>query len=116
VEQAYLGIDLGGSNIVAALITGSGKILELEKIETLAHLGHQKIILRIIEVAQTVLKKSGIKPRELKAIGIGVPGVIDVKQGIVRYSPNLPGWKNIHLREKITTALKKTVFMDNDAM
>ncbi len=113
--QVYLGIDLGGSNMTAALISSAGAILDLEKIETKAQQGPEKVIRRIVCVSKTVMEKAKIETKQLKGIGIGVPGVLDTKQGVVKYSPNLPGWKNIPLRKKLRAAFKKTVIIDNDA-
>jgi glucokinase len=115
VGRVYLGVDLGGSNCTAALISATGKIIELEKIETRAQLGPGKVIQRVIQVSKTVLDKAKIKNSQLSGIGIGVPGVLDIKQGVVKYSPNLPGWKNIQLRKQLVAALRKPVNMDNDA-
>jgi len=116
VKHLYLGIDLGGSNITAALMKRSGEVLAMNKVKTLAHEGHGKITKRLIENAKALFAdEPSLHRKNLKAVGIGVPGVIDIKRGVVRYSPNLPGWTNIHLREKIRKAFRVPVYMDNDA-
>lgn len=115
MNQAYLGIDLGGSNITAALITASGKLLRLEKIKTHSHEGVRKTIARVVDLARLVQVAANVPNRDVKAVGIGVPGVVSCKAGLVRFSPNLPGWKNVPLASKIKTALKKPITMDNDA-
>ncbi len=115
MTPVYLGIDLGGSNITAALITSSGKLLRLEKIKTHSHEGVRKTIARVVDLARLVQVAASVPSRQVKAVGIGVPGVISCKSGVVRFSPNLPGWKNVPLAAKIKAALKKPIVMDNDA-
>ncbi len=111
----YLGIDLGGSNISAALMDSQGRMRHLKKIKTLAHEGRAKVLSRIIEIAKAVPQEAGIKPQSVLAIGIGAPGIIDVPNGVVLYSPNLPGWKKVPIKKTLQTALKKPVVIDNDA-
>lgn len=115
MNDTYLGIDLGGSNISAALMSSEGKLLCLEKIETQARQGPAAVIRRLIELARSLQsgeKTSGFK---IRAMGIGVPGILCLENGLVRFSPNLPGWKNIQLLKPLQDELKIPVIMDNDA-
>lgn len=115
MKSIYCGIDLGGSNISAAIMNGSGTIVRLEKITTQAQQGRKHVIDRIIHLTEKVIGDSGIDKRKIKGIGIGVPGVLDTQKGMVKYSPNLPGWKNVELKSRLQIALKMKVVMDNDA-
>jgi len=115
VSQFYLGIDLGGSNISAAILTGQGRILHLEKVKTLAEEGPQAVIRRIIDLSKSAQKAAGVSPSSVMGVGLGAPGIIRSEDGMVLYSPNLPGWNNIPLRRKLQSALKKPILVDNDA-
>lgn len=115
MSQLYLGVDLGGSNISAALLTARGKIVRLEKTQTLAEEGPDKVIRRIVGLIRSLQKNAGIQARNVAAIGIGAPGIIDIGRGVVLSSPNLPGWKNIPLRRKLQAAFKRPVIIENDA-
>ncbi len=115
LKKVYLGIDLGGSNISVALANVAGKIIGFDRIETLAHRGPEQIIDHIIKLAKQLQKSENIPSSVLQAVGVGVPGVLNYTTGVVRFSPNLPGWINIPLRQKLRSAFKKTVVVDNDA-
>ncbi|MBN1595910.1 ROK family protein [candidate division FCPU426 bacterium] len=115
MAPVFLGMDLGGSNITAMLMTSAGRIVATEKTETRASQGPRRTIERIISTVRQVLLKARVGLTEVRAAGIGVPGVLDIGRGVVKYSPNLPGWKNIPLLGQIQKALKKPVAFDNDA-
>lgn len=110
MRDIYLGVDLGGSNLTAAAISSSGTLLRLIKTTTDSHHGVENTIGKIIALVRQVQGKTRVR-----TIGFGVPGVIDCRRGIVRYSPNLPGWKNVPLAGKLRAALKTAVCIDNDA-
>lgn len=115
MSQLFLGVDLGGSNISAAIMDESGKIIRLEKTTTLASKGKKKVISRIVGLAEKVIQDAGVSKSKIKGLGIGVPGVLDLKKGVVKYSPNLPGWNNVPLKTELQQALEMKVIMDNDA-
>jgi glucokinase len=115
VGPLYIGIDLGGSNISAALLTPAGKVLHFLKTETLAQQGYKRVVQRMIDLALQLQQEAKQDSRLVKAVGVGVPGVLAIKAGMVLYSPNLPGWKNIPLLKMLKVGLKKPVLMDNDA-
>ncbi|MFH1824951.1 MAG: ROK family protein [Candidatus Firestonebacteria bacterium] len=114
IEYA-LGVDLGGTNIVAGLVNSKGKVIYREKIPTRAHLGGENILNRIASAISLVLNKttSDIK-KKIKGMGIGTPGLVDHIKGIVREPPNLPGWKEIHLKEWLEKKFKIPTYVAND--
>jgi glucokinase len=114
VRDIFLGVDLGGSNLTAAAISSSGAILHLAKTTTDSHHGVENTIGKIVTIVRQVQSKLPRAAR-VRSIGFGVPGVIDCCRGVVRYSPNLPGWKNVPLAGKLRTALKTDIRIDNDA-
>ncbi len=115
MKKIYLGIDLGGSNISAALMDASGTIIRFEKTATLAQSGKKRVIERIVGLANKIQHDAGVSKKEVKGMGMGVPGVLDVSRGVVKYSPNLPGWRNVPLKKELEDALALKVVIDNDA-
>jgi glucokinase len=105
-NKAIIGIDIGGTNIKAALVTGR-KIDHRTRASTRAELGRDMSIKQIKSVIEPLQK-------EAKAIGIGIAGIIDSKKGVVRYSPNLEGWKNVPLARILRKASGLPVYVLND--
>ena len=114
-DGLILGIDLGGTKILSALIDVNGKTLSSDCVPTPVSEGVEAVIGAIIESCGSVIKRSGMEFSDLWAIGLAAPGLISSGTGIVHTSPNLTGWKDVPLRDMIEKALGKPVFMINDA-
>ncbi len=114
MEEYYLGLDLGGTKILTGLADAQGKILTRSRKETEAELGEDKIIENMIETIETVINKSGISKDQIRSLGIGSPGPLDSKKGIIIENANLP-WKNVQLVKKIEAALGINTLLKNDA-
>lgn len=110
----HLGIDLGGTKILAALADDEGKILAEAKRATRGEEGQQVVIERIITTAKDAISAAGVKPSAVAAVGIGAPGPVDVAAGVVYNPPNLPGWDQVPLGPALQSALGIPVFVDND--
>ncbi|HEV3157521.1 MAG TPA: ROK family protein [Candidatus Baltobacteraceae bacterium] len=109
--RTTLGIDLGGSHILAAVVDESGRILERNERE-LTKLDVNDVVAAIVQaVSQIRTTDAG---RAASAIGIGSPGNIDLRTGTVRYSPNF-GWKDVALGALLSEGLGTAVFVGNDA-
>lgn len=106
--QKYIGMDIGGTHIRAAVIDAKGKIILKVKSKTEVKKGGKTVIKNIIHTI------SMLKAHNVKAIGIGVPGLIDKEKGLVINSPNLP-INNLKIKKIIQKEFKKPVFIDNDA-
>lgn len=105
-----LGIDLGGTNLRVALVTAGGEILEEHIVPTETEKGP----FHIIQVMAN-LCKNFMHLNQIEAIGIGAPGPLDSKQGLILSPPNLPGWDEIPLVMILEKLLNKKVVLDNDA-
>lgn len=93
-QKIYLGIDIGGTNINIGLIDDSGKILLSDKIPTKYKDNDAlKNISRIIEKTRILLDR--MRTRDLRSIGIGIPGTVDAKSGRVVFTPNIK-WKGFY--------------------
>ena len=112
-KKYVVGLDIGGTKIIAGVIDKNGKIYGTAKNKTLAHEGFDASMTRIIAVIQKAIENAGITLDQIDAIGVGSPGPLDIRQGIVIETPNL-GWKNAPLKARIETAFGKPVKVDND--
>ena len=110
-----LGIDLGGTKILTSVVNTDGKMLSRDHSITPAAKGHDAVIQAIKESIRNALKEADTSPSDLTAVGIGAPGLSNPATGILYTSPNLPGWKDVPLREILSNELGKATFLINDA-
>lgn len=108
-----VGIDVGGTNIVVGTVAQDGsEIVGIESTATLAEQGPDAVVERIVEVTRRSMARAPGK--EIVGIGIGSPGPLDTKTGVVLLTPNL-GWHNMPLRDRVSNALGLPATLDNDA-
>lgn len=101
--KKYIGCDLGGTNLRAAIVdVETGAVLHQMSIPTLAREGHDAVMKRMADLFLQVIQSAGMKKDEIGGIGIGVPGVLDLEKGETLFLPNLPGtWPHIPLQATI---------------
>lgn len=114
VSTFAIGVDLGGTNLRIAAVDSNGKVLE--KITTGTHVarGRELVILEMCDAIQQITRKFQASAK-LAGIGIGIPGIIDIQSGMLRESPNLPGWEDYPVRQEIERRLGTSVILENDA-
>jgi len=112
--ENVLGIDLGGTKILAALVNSEGQIIGEAKVKTKAEKGPEAVIERIAETAREALKQAGLGWAEVKGVGIGVPGPMNPETGVIYHPPNLPGWDEVALGPLLSKALDVPVCLEND--
>jgi glucokinase len=111
----YIGIDLGGTNLRAAIAdTDTGQIYHQRKWPTLAAEGQEAVIKRIVQLIRELTQAGGVDC-DIKGVGIGVPGTPDIETGVIQFLPNLPGkWLNVPLQAIIEEQVKRPVALLND--
>lgn len=111
-----VGIDLGGTNIVVGTVAEDGSaLLGLTTQPTLPEQGSDAVIERIVKLARASVaaaRREGAG--EIVGVGIGSPGPLNTKTGVVLLTPNL-GWTNMPLRDRISAGLDLPATLDNDA-
>jgi glucokinase len=109
-----IGVDLGGTNLRIAAVDATGKILEKITTATESSRPASRVIDEMCAAARTLSLKYRVAG-DLAGIGVGIPGIIDMKTGTLRESPNLPGWQDYPVRKEIETRLGTPVVLENDA-
>lgn len=113
-EHLVLGIDLGGTKILAAVVDQSGEILASSKRKTKPHKGVDEVIQRIAKTAHEAVEAAGLDLDDIDAVGIGAPGVADFTHGVIEFAPNLENWVNVPLGPKLGDLLGLPVIVEND--
>lgn len=109
-----LGIDLGGTNIVAGVVDENYEIIAKASCKTAVPRPESEICDSMAEVAVKAVEKAKIKMDDIESIGIGVPGAVNPKTGVIEYSANLffHNWEVVKMMEE---RLGKKVNIENDA-
>jgi glucokinase len=112
-NELFASVDLGGTKISCAIGTRDGKILGENRAPTDSHLGSQSVLERVAALLRELEHRSGAK---LSAVGMGVPGLADCREGITKFLPNLPTqWREVPVARTLANALGCPVFLLNDA-
>ena len=106
----YVGIDIGGTNLRAAILDETFNIIDKLKIENKVQEGPEKNIGKLVDEIKTKWSDYNIK-----AVGMGCPGPLDLKNGVIKNPPNLLGWENFEIKKFVESELKVPVAMNNDA-
>lgn len=109
-----LGIDLGGTNIAAAVVDENYKIIGRGKVKTALPRPVDEICDAMAEAAKMAVQASGLEMTDISAMGIGTPGAVNPTKGIVTYSCNL-GFDNTPLCEMMKQRLGVDFYLENDA-
>lgn len=110
----YVGIDLGGTNIKAGVVTSEGVILNKKSIKTNVDRSMEEIVTDMGRLATEVIAEAGLTKPDIEAIGIGSPGTPDNKTGYLVYATNLP-FNMAPMRKIIRRIIDLPVYIDNDA-
>jgi len=118
MSKFYLGLDLGGTNVKAGVVDDTGQILHNVSVPTGSSprdLAASKVIARMIDAAHQAMDGSNIGRHNVAAVGVVSPGQASSTNGIVYRAANLPLWKNVPLRARISKALGIPAVLENDA-
>jgi glucokinase len=114
-EGFIIGMDLGGTNLRVAGVAASGAIAELYREQTLAREGPELVIERIVAAIGCVSARLTGSGGSVRGVVLGAPGIISRRAGSVVASPNLPGWHDVPLRDRVAAAIGLPVLLENDA-
>jgi glucokinase len=108
-----IGVDLGGTNLRAAAIDRSGKMLDKVSGSTNFSEGRSAVLSDIVDAIARLREHHG--RAGLAGIGVGVPGFIRIKEGFITGSNNLPYLENFAVRDELSDRLGSLVILENDA-
>jgi glucokinase len=113
--EAVIGTDIGGTNIKVVLVEPwERKVIDHLDLRTSPKSGAHAIVTELGSTLDTMIQKAKDDRIEVGALGVGCAGVIDLQKGSVSASPNLPGWEDFPLQEKLTKMLQIPVRVFND--
>ncbi len=109
-----MGVDLGGTKILTAISDNKGNIIEKIKVSTEARKGKEHVINNIVKSINDVIVKSNINKSDIVRIGIGSPGPLNIKKGLIYEAPNL-NWKNVLIGDILKEKTGIDIVIENDA-
>ncbi len=111
----YLGIDVGGTNIKAGIVTDEGKVIAQASVPTEAAKGPDNGVGQMAQAVQQALKRTSLTVDQISAVGLATPGTMDIPAGLLLDPPNLPGWNDYPVRQKVADVLGLPTILQNDA-
>ena len=111
--SCLIGVDLGGTKILAGIFDTAFNCLGQVKISTKAHRGPDEVINRIARCVKDTVDECDLSMSQVRGVGIGAPGAVDTQEGRVIFAPNL-GWENLPLKKSLEKLLDVPVFVEND--
>lgn len=110
----YIGIDLGGTNIVAGVVNENYEIIAKASVKTNLPRPEKEIAADIIKVSKKAVADAGLTMEQIEWVGMGTPGIANSETGIIEYSNNL-GFVNTPMVKYLEEGLGKPAFIENDA-
>lgn len=111
--EHLIGVDLGGTKILAGVFSGSFEQLGVTKISTKAQRGVEAVIERTARCVRDAMDEADLSPKQVRGVGIGAPGAVDGEGGNVIFAPNLD-WHDVPLKKELEKLLELPVFVEND--
>ncbi len=111
----FVGVDVGGTNVKLGVVDDQGKLLAKSDFPTCEELGPRHAIEQARQKIAELFSERGLNYAEVAAVGLGTPGTMDLKRGMILEPPNMPGWRHFPVRDELSTALARPVTYANDA-
>lgn len=111
----FLGLDLGGTNVKAGVVSDSGEVLSSASISTEGSRGPDHGVLQIAAAGRLAVERAGLDLSQISAAGLATPGTMDIPAGMLLAPTNLPGWDNYPIRQRVSESLGLPAVLQNDA-
>jgi glucokinase len=113
-QKTYVvGVDLGGTKILAGVFDDRLNCLGRAKVSTKAQRGPAPVIERVARCVHDAIDECDLQAKQIRAVGVGAPGAVDPDDGVVIFAPNLV-WKDLPLKKELEKHLELPVFIEND--
>jgi glucokinase len=109
----WIGVDLGGTKILAGLFNEHFHVLSRQKAHTEPSKGTEHILGTIRKLVKSILDEAGLTPEHVRGMGMCIPGQLDPQAQRVRFAPNL-NWKDVDVGREIKGWWPFPTFMEND--
>jgi len=114
-SKPFVGVDLGGTSMRAAVVQHDGTVLAFAKQKTLPEEGAAAVVSRLSETIVKAIHLAHLHRKDIGGIGVGVPGPVDSERGVVRVAVNLgKDWTNLPLADQLHKQVGLPAFIDND--
>lgn len=110
-QPVAIGIDFGGTTVKLGLVQAGGLTLRSESLSTLAYANGKGLLAAIVESIDDLRARYP----DVRAIGVGLPGIVDSRHGVVHHLTNVPGWSNVPLRDILSLHTGLPCVIENDA-
>lgn len=108
-----VGVDLGGTKILAVVVTGDRTIIARCKKRTRADTDCEKVLRRLAKAVKGAVEEAGMALGDVRAVGVGVPGPVDSRTGVIHSAPNL-GWGRVEVGRILQEMIGQPVYIGND--
>lgn len=108
-----IGVDLGGTNIAAAIVGDSGEIKCKGSTPTLSDRGYEAVIRDMAKLCKDLIIEAGLEIKDIHSVGIGSPGIPDPENGVIVYNNNL-NFRNTPIRTEFQKYLDLPIYVEND--
>ena len=109
----YIGIDIGATNLKAGLVDETGQILAKQKMKVAQIESPDLLARHLARMTEELAGEAGVSVDEIFSIGVGVPGVVEIRSGSLQYSCNLP-FRRVPLRRLFHKYMNKPLYLEND--
>jgi len=113
MEDLVIAVDLGGTQLRVVAWSGGRQMIARRAEPTKASEGLDPVLERMVASVRSVGDEVGWD--RVRAVGVSAPGPLDPWRGVIMWAPNLPGWKDVPLGERLSQAVNRPVFLGNDA-
>jgi glucokinase len=114
-KKVLVGVDLGGTSFLTVVTDIKGKVLSRKKRKTRVEEGASAILERLTETIRGAVSKAGAQMKNVRAVGIGMPGPLNPETGVLLHAPNLgPTWNDTPVTAHLSERLGCPVYLDND--
>jgi len=115
MKQYVVGVDVGGTNIKLGVVGPCGQVIVRNSFATKPFASSRiKLIAGLAREIEASIITAGLNKKQIAGVGIGLPGLVDYEKGFVRFLPNIPGWRGVHLKSILQKMIKLPVYVDND--
>lgn len=110
-----VGVDIGGTNLKIALVDRDARMVGQQSVPTVAFRGAEAVVKEVVRLAGGLLTDRAKSWSDVAGVGVASPGPLDLRTGRIIKAANLPGWRDVPLRDMMAGATGRPALLDNDA-